>query len=108
MEKKMNNNDNLEQRLLKAIDDDKLSVDDLAQLINQTERGIVAAEEAARAASEAAFDPARSADPVAARDEMETAHLRVGRLKTLLPRLTVTLPPSIAKPAPNGKKSTTS
>ncbi len=80
--------DKFEQRIIKAIDDGtNLSAADLATLIDQTQAAIVAAEEAARVASERAFDPALSNDPLVARDEMETAHLRVGRLKTLLPRL---------------------
>jgi hypothetical protein len=80
--------DQFEQRLIKAIDEgSNLSAADLAPLVDETESAIITAEADAKLAAEVAYDPTRSPDPIAARSEMENAHLRVGRLRTLLPRL---------------------
>jgi hypothetical protein len=80
--------DRFEEHLIKSIDDDsQLTAADLAALVNETERAIITAEADAKLAAEIAYDPARSTDPAVARTAMEDAHLRAGRLRTLLPRL---------------------
>jgi hypothetical protein len=78
--------DSLERRVIAALSSDAPS-GDLQALILQTNTAISEAENAAAAARESAFDPARSADLQAAQREMENTALRLGRLQTLVPRL---------------------
>jgi hypothetical protein len=60
---------------------------DLANLLTETEQAIVQAEDDAAIAKEVALDPIRSPDLTKARQAAEDAAFRIGRLKTLLPRL---------------------
>jgi hypothetical protein len=80
---------NLERRLsmLLAGDSDALTATKLRSLMEQTEAAIVDAQEAARLAKEAALDPTIIPDVSDARQQMEDASLRAGRLQTLLTRL---------------------
>jgi hypothetical protein len=77
----------LEQRGVAALADDALTSTVLAALVEETRTAIGEAEQLAAHERERAFDPALSADPLAAHAAMENAYFRVGRLKTLLPRL---------------------
>jgi hypothetical protein len=76
----------LEQRLSAALTD-SLSSTALAQLLAENDAGIVAAEQAAVAARDFAYDPTASPDLAAARQHMDNTPLLVGRLRTLRSRL---------------------
>lgn len=77
----------LEQSIMSALSDDKLSAAALTDLIADTESAITEAEARAKAEAEAAVDPMLSTDPRKARAASEDAAIMAGRLRTLLPRL---------------------
>src|SRR6516165_4751650 len=60
---------------------------DVAALLDELEAAVVTAEQTAKLEHDRSHDPSATPDPVAARQVMEDAAFRVGRLKTLLPRL---------------------
>jgi hypothetical protein len=60
---------------------------DIAALLDELEAAVITAEDTAKLEHERSLDPSATPDPVAARQVMEDAAFRVGRLKTLLPRL---------------------
>jgi hypothetical protein len=76
----------LEERIAAALGDDTNAAD-LPALIAETEEAIVVATENAELEREKALDPIASPDATAARAAMEDAQFRLGRLRTLLPRL---------------------
>jgi hypothetical protein len=76
----------LEQRIANALTGDLPSIE-LGELLTANDAAIVAAEQAAQAAKEFAYDPTLSRDIAEARDRMETSALLLGRLQTLRPRL---------------------
>ena len=76
----------LERRISAALTGDR-SATDLADLLEQTDWAVIAAEEFAKDEREKALDPLASPDPHAARQCAEDAQFMVGRLKTLRPRL---------------------
>jgi hypothetical protein len=76
----------LEQRISMALTGDLPSVE-LGELLGANDAAIVAAEQAAQAAKEYAYDPTLSPDIAEARERMENTALLVGRLQTLRPRL---------------------
>jgi hypothetical protein len=75
-----------EHRLSSAIDGAATSAE-LATLLREAEAAIVDAEQEAVRLRESAFDPQLAPDPVQARDQMESASLMAGRLRTLHARL---------------------
>jgi hypothetical protein len=77
----------LEQSIMSALSDDKLSAAALTDLIADTESAITEAEARAKAEAENAVDPMLSTDPRKARAASEDAAIMAGRLRTLLPRL---------------------
>jgi hypothetical protein len=76
----------LEKRIASALTDDS-TADDLAGLIEETEKAIVHADKVAKYERVKALDPALSPDPKVARSAMEDAQFASARLKTVLPRL---------------------
>jgi hypothetical protein len=76
----------LEQKIIMALTADLPSVE-LGELLGANDAAIIAAEQAAQAAKEYAYDPMLSRDIAEARDRMETSALLLGRLQTLRPRL---------------------
>jgi hypothetical protein len=76
----------LEQRISRALTENLPSVE-LGELLTANDAAIIAAEQAAAAAKEYAYDPMLSRDIAEARDRMETSALLLGRLQTLRPRL---------------------
>jgi hypothetical protein len=72
----------LEQHIANALIGDLPSVE-LAELLNANDAAIIAAEQAAQAVKEFAYDPTLSHDIVEARERLENTALLVGRLKTL-------------------------
>ena len=60
---------------------------DIASLLSELEAAVITAEDNAKLEHERSLDPSATPDPVAARQVAEDAAFRVGRLKTLLPRL---------------------
>lgn len=79
--------DALERKIVAALESDNMTADQLSQLIITTNTAIAEAESAAAMARESAFDPGIMPDPAEARLQMEDAIFRLGRLRTLLPRL---------------------
>ncbi len=77
----------LEQKIAAALAAADITSADLAALIAETEKAILAADEAAVAERERAHDPALSPDPASAYQAMQTAAFAAERLKTLLPRI---------------------
>jgi hypothetical protein len=79
----------LERKLSSVFADDRAAVTsaELRALMQETESGIVDAQEAARLAKADALDPTVTPNPTEARSRMEDAALAAGRLHTLLGRL---------------------
>jgi hypothetical protein len=77
----------LEQRISAALAATDLKAFELVALLDETVDAIVAADTAAEAERERAFDPAQSPDLAKARAAMEDAVFLVNRLRTLQPRL---------------------
>ena len=76
----------LEKRISAALTADRSS-NDLADLLQQADLAVIAAEDFAKTEHETALDPTISPDPHAARQRAEDAQFMVGRLRTLQPRL---------------------
>jgi hypothetical protein len=79
--------DEFEQKIAHALNGSGHSSTELGDLLTETEQAILKAEEEARSARDAAYDPRLSRDLQSARAAMEDAAFRVGRLEILLPRL---------------------
>jgi hypothetical protein len=80
--------DKFEQKVSKALSaNGSQTAAEIAALLDELETAISAATEAAKLQREASLDPSQMPNPVAARVAVEDAEFRVGRLKTLLPRL---------------------
>jgi hypothetical protein len=77
----------LEGRIVKALTDEAIASNDLANLLMETETAITVADNDATVTEATALDPLRSPDPVKARAVMEDAKFRATRLRNLLPRL---------------------
>ena len=77
----------LEPKIVKALTDETVASNDLANLLTETETAIAVADNDATVAEATALDPLQSPDPVAARATMENAKFRATRLRNLLPRL---------------------
>jgi hypothetical protein len=77
----------LETRIAAALTSDSITSANFYALIEETTAAITEGETTAAQEKERAFDPALSPDPKLARERMEDALFKVGRLKTLLPRL---------------------
>src|SRR6516164_253388 len=80
--------DEFEGKIVTALaSNDTQNTNNIAALLDELEAGIAAAEDTAKLEHERSLDPSATPDPVAARQVAEDAAFRVGRLKTLLPRL---------------------
>jgi hypothetical protein len=77
----------LEPKIVKALTDETVASNDLANLLTETETAIAIATNDATVAEVTALDPLQSPDPVRARATMEDAKFRTTRLRNLLPRL---------------------
>jgi hypothetical protein len=76
----------LERRISAALTEPRTATD-LADLFEQTDLAVVAAEEFAKDEHDKALDPLASPDPQAARQQAEDAAFMANRLRTLRPRL---------------------
>jgi hypothetical protein len=77
----------LEPKIVKALTDEAIASNDLANLLTETETAIAVADNDATVAEATALDPLQSPDPVKARAVMEDAGFRATRLRSLLPKL---------------------
>src|SRR5262249_11239759 len=77
----------LERRIAAALADDAIASTAIAELIQETEAAITAADATAESERVKALDLARSPDPRAAREAMQAAEFSRDRLRTVLPRL---------------------
>lgn len=77
----------LGQRAARVLNSDSITSAEINLLIDETAAAITEGEAVAAEEKQRAFDPALSPDPKSARERMEDALFKVGRLKTLLPRL---------------------
>jgi hypothetical protein len=76
----------LERRAIDALTDDAVSSDALADLLSELDAAIQDAEATAKLEAERALDPALTDDPNQADQAAKDALIRVGRLRTILPR----------------------
>jgi hypothetical protein len=77
----------LEENLVDALTDHTIKSYALADLLDETEKAIITADNDAKIARAVALDPIQSPDAEAARVTMEAARFRADRLRSLLPRL---------------------
>jgi hypothetical protein len=80
--------DEFESKIICALNSNGTQTsEDFAALLDELGAAVIVAEDAAKLEKERSLDPSITPDPVAARQAMEDAAFKVGRLQTLLPRL---------------------